>query len=399
MNASIRTILSDRDFLRRTEILTILEAICQRLELTATQFDRAKVAYGAVGEWLSRGQHPLLVAAMIDLHGSGALGTSVRPICKAEFDVDLTCFLATAPATLAPAEAKWLVGDRLKEHAGYAKILEPKKRCWRLNYAGDFHLDISPTIANPRCSSGGQLVPDRDLRAWHPTNPPGYLDLFRRRAALQPRLWVFKADRQVEAQVAPFPEQQVVKGILRRTVQLLKRHRDVHFLAIPGEVAPISIVITTLAMRAYEACVLKRTFADELEVMVEVIRMMPAFIERYYDRSGREHYAIWNETTSGENFAERWNSEPQRVKAFYAWHAKALADFEALRDAVGEDTIAKRLREPFGDHVVNPVIDARTKAISSARTSDRLLVAPAVGLTLTPSAPATAVPKNVFFGD
>ena len=323
----------------------------------------------------------------------------VKPIGRNEFDVDLIAFLATAPASLPPAEAKRLVGDRLREHGFYATILEPKKRCWRLNYAGDFHLDISPTIANPRCLNGGQLVPDRDLRGWHPTNPRGYRNLFHSRAELKPTLLRRKMDRQVEATVEPYPAQQTIKGILRRTVQLLKRHRDVHFLEIPGEVAPISIIITTLAMRAYEACVLRRPFADELEVLIETIRAMPASIERRLER-GREEYAIWNETATGENFAERWNSERERALAFYAWHAKALRDFEALRDAVGEDTVARRLQEALGNGgVVRRVMADRTNDIASARGSGRLLVAPAVGLTLTPSAHAMPVPTNIFYGD
>ncbi|WP_192849683.1 hypothetical protein [Phaeobacter porticola] len=48
------------------------------------------------------------------------------------------------------------------------------------------------------------------------------------------------------ASVEPFPIRQSVKGILRRAVQLLKRHRDQHFLEIAEEVAPISMIITTL---------------------------------------------------------------------------------------------------------------------------------------------------------
>ena len=50
-----------------------------------------------------------------------------------------------------------------------------------------------------------------------------------------------------------------------------------------------------------------------------------------------------NETTIGENFAERWNTEPARVPAFYGWHAKALADFEAVAQLEGLDVITKRL--------------------------------------------------------
>ena len=136
------------------------------------------------------------------------------------------------------------------------------------------------------------------------------------------------------ATTEPFPVRQSVKGILRRTVQLLKRHRDLEFLHVQEEIAPISIIITTLAMRSYEMCVRRHVFADELQVLIDTIRLMPVFIERPLV-NGRQIYAVWNETTEGESFAERWNEEPARVEAFYKWHSKALADFESLRDLVG----------------------------------------------------------------
>ena len=31
-------------------------------------------------------------------------------------------------------------------------------RCWRLSYANEFHMDITPSIPNPNCRFGGELV-------------------------------------------------------------------------------------------------------------------------------------------------------------------------------------------------------------------------------------------------
>jgi hypothetical protein len=46
------------------------------------------------------------------------------------------------------------------------------------NYAGEFHLDITPSIPNPGCPKGGVLVPDKAQQAWTPSNPKGYKTLF-----------------------------------------------------------------------------------------------------------------------------------------------------------------------------------------------------------------------------
>ena len=385
--------------LRKAEVYSLLDQICQALELTAAQLEAARTSYEAVAEWLSGSDNPLLKWIDIYAHGSTGLGTTVKPIGREDFDVDLICKVLRFTADRPPAELKRIVGDRLKENARYAAMLEEKKRCWRLNYAREYHLDISPTINNAKCANGGELVPDKKLREFKPTNPKGYKALFERRAALIPTLRMQKAlAAEDRAAVEPFPVHGTAKGILRRLVQILKRHRDVHFLEVVEEIAPISIIITTLAAQSYEYCVKSFVFDSELDVLIATIRLMPHFIDKPVV-NGRRIYVVANETTVGENFAERWNTEPARAAAFYEWHAKALADFEALPDLQGIDVIGKSLEGSLGSSVVRKVIDARTDSISQARTAKKLYVAPTVGLTLSSAANATPVRSNTFFGD
>ncbi|MGS4884956.1 nucleotidyltransferase domain-containing protein [Roseibium sp. MB-4] len=400
MNQHSRQKLDENSLARRSNVFGMLEEICQDLELTQTQFERAKKSYETVGEWLAGSDDPLLKNIQVYLQGSGALGTSTKPIGRAEFDVDLIGLAKGISTEIEPAKLKKAIGDRLLENGNYKKILEEKKRCWRLNYAGDFHLDISPTISNPVCQNGGELVPDRKLKTWHPTNPQAYKKLFERRAALQPHLFasLVAKQRMDEANVQPFPERKEHKDVLRRTVQLLKRHRDHHFLDVQAEIAPISVVITTLAMQSYEYCVKNFMFDDELQVLIDTIRLMPHFIGRSY-KNGKVVYEIWNETTDGENFAERWNTEPERVKAFFEWHEKALNDFEALRDVIGLDTVVTGMQKSFGKEVVGRVLAARTEKVSSARKSSGLYVVPAIGLSTEIASAATPVRQNDFFGD
>ncbi|MEM5542692.1 nucleotidyltransferase [Sulfitobacter sp. AS92] len=399
MNQVFRPTLNDTAIQRRAQVFTILEEICQDLEWTQSQFERARTSYEAVADWLAGSSDPLLASLHVYLHGSGALGTSIKPIGRDEFDVDLISFISGLGPEVAPGRLKAAVGARLREHSYYATILDEKKRCWRLDYAGEFHLDISPTIANPRCFNGGEFVPDRIMRNWHATNPRAYRALFDKRAELMPRMTQsIIAMQKDSASVEPFPIRQSVKGILRRTVQLLKRHRDQHFLETVEEVAPISVVITTLAMKSYEMCVQRHVFADELEVLVDTIRLMPLFIERPLE-NGRQIYAVWNETTQGENFAERWNDEPARVNAFYEWHAKALADFEALRDLVGLDTIVGTMKDSLGDKLVARTMNRRMETLGDSRKSGSLVLGAGIGLTTQKAAASTPVPKNDFFGD
>ena len=401
MNQMLRQPLTDSDIRRRTQIFTILDEIGEDLDLTETQFDRARQSYGAVGDWLSGSTDPLLVSVLVYLHGSSALGTAVKPIGRREFDVDLICFCAGISSGISPAALKAAVGNRLKEHATYVRLLEEKKRCWRLNYAGDFHLDLSPTIANTACINRGELVPDRALKEWHPTNPRAYKTLFdegnpvsdEMTSRTPPSAPIWERSSLVRAFRWLFSGR-----ILRRIVQLLKRHRDVFYENNTQDVAPISVIITTLAMQSYAYCVRKHVFQDEMDLLVETIRMMPHFIDRPIV-DGRRGYAILNETTNGENFADNWNKDVRRAPAFYAWHAQALSDFEALRDAVGQDRLSLNMERSFGSGVTGRVLGNRVDAVSDGRKSGLLSVAPLIGLTTSKVAASTIVPANTFFGD
>jgi hypothetical protein len=395
-----RTPPSDHTLKRKSEAYSFLEEICQDLELTEAQNDSAKTSYESVGGWISKSSNPILKRISIYVHGSTALGTTVRPWGREDFDVDLICHVPDYSHSESPATLKAIIGERLREHARYSLMLEEKKRCWRLNYAREFHLDISPTIPNPECSNQGVLVPDKKAKDWKPTNPTGYRVWFEQRAALQPQFRFRKAEAMdaVANAVAPFPSRATRRGILRRVVQLLKRHRDVMFFDIEADIAPISIIITTLAAKSYEFCVTKFSFDTELDVLVDTIRMMPHFINKIAIE-GKIHYVVENETTAGENFAERWNLEPRRIAAFYQWHEKALQDFSALAELEGLDLITKGMANSLGEEPVRHVMDARTEKISAARASGKLYVAPAVGLITSSEAHATPVRSNTFFGD
>ena len=75
--------------LRKAELFGVLERLCERLEPSSTQADRAKTSYEAVGQWLADAEDDWLASSRIYLQGSTALGTTVKPIGQNEHDVDL----------------------------------------------------------------------------------------------------------------------------------------------------------------------------------------------------------------------------------------------------------------------------------------------------------------------
>lgn len=392
---------SDRMLLRKNGTVGMLERLCAVLEPTDTQMKIAKDRYEAVGLWLADASEYLFSTARISPQGSFALGTAVKPLSGLEYDVDLLCRFTAFAGRLGPADLKQILGTRIHENRDYRVILHEMPRCWRLDYAGEFHMDITPSIPNATCPNGGELVPDKKLRAWKATNPSGYIKLFEKRAALVPTMRLLKSFTAMDShgRVDPFPEYTGFKGILRRIVQLLKRHRDIYFENTDESLRPISVILTTLAAQAYEFCVGKYVFDSEFDVMLAVVRAMPYFIETY-SMFGKPHWLIANETTEGENFAEKWNLHPERAAAFFEWHGRIIADVEHLAELEGSDRVTKSLTQAFGSQPVKQVVTAMAEEVNAARRDRTLAVAPKIGIVtgVTTSQRATSVRTNTFFG-
>lgn len=382
---------------KKTQAAQTLELICQALELSQTQYDTAKSRYEAVGKWLSGSDGAALRASEIYPQGSVSLGTTVKPLEADEFDVDLVCRIPFVAPHTPPSALKQLIGNRLRASGHYKDILEEKPRCWRINYANEFHLDITPSVPNAACTNGGELVPDKKLKEWKPSNPRGYRSWFEERALIVPRVQSRElAFMEARAAVEEFPKQARRKGLLRRAVQIIKRHRDMWACTREAGVAPISIILTTLAAKSYVHCAGNFSYETEYDLLVDIVRYMPNFIENNMV-NGREHYFIWNDTTAGENFAEKWNQDERLVRAFYAWQLQATTDLENLPSLSGLDQVRSALSSSFGDSVVSKVMGELTASISAARTTGALGIVPRSGLSAT-GAGRIVVPSNTFFG-
>jgi hypothetical protein len=253
---------------------------------------------------------------------------------------------------------KELVGDRLEQRPDLRSILKESRRCWNLNYAEHFHMDVLPSLPNIERKPTGILLTDTDLVRWQKSNPIAYADWFRERMRVvfeQGRIDLAKA---LKADVAEVPEWQV-KTPLQRVVQLLKRHRDIYF-AEDQEHKPISIIITTLAAQAYG------NQPDLHDGLVAVLDGMASFIER---KNGR--YIVSNPVEPDENFADKWNEKPALPVAFFKWLERAHLDFVsavqgktlneaavALSSVVGTGTmgaVAKSLGIPLNTVIPVPV--------------------------------------------
>lgn len=360
----------------------ILAEICRALQLTHTQYEDARQKYEAVGVWLKK-PGTLLAPGdpLIFPQGSVATKTTTRPWGRdwgqQEFDVDLVCQLRleiTDPMVLYNR-----VGERLGEHAYYRTILQPMKRCWRLNYAGDIHLDILP--ARPDRSKPGNaiLVPDRKLNDWSPSNPRDYATWFNREAERVKGI----AGRKTE----PLPDNDPAeeRPPLNRAVQLLKRRRDVYFQG--DDDAPRSIVLTTLSGKHY---------GGEESVMDTLICILDRIAAEIAATPGI--MAVRNPTNAAEDFAEAWRDNEMGYHRFVRFIHEFRRELQRLVSKPVADGLADDLNTLFGEEPTKNAMASFARRMEKARAERTLRFAPAVGLTIARER-TRPVPRNTFFGD
>jgi hypothetical protein len=365
---------------RQAQLDSLLELICLALQLTQTQYDDAKRKYEAVGAWLSTEGSPLRpLAPDIYPQGSMRLGTTNRPWRGEEYDLDLVCQLhgcGYAP----PLSVYEAVGQRMASNERYRQILERKKRCLRLNYAGNFHLDILP--ACPDAPRGGTCVkvPDCHLECWSPSNPVGFAEWFFAKCKIIGDLAMGDVRQAVRPLPSPLPSE--YKFPLQRIVQLMKRHRDSFFDGNAD--AARSVVLTTLAAESYRGeQSLIQGLASIVGAIVRKVESCPGIL------------TVLNPTNPHENFADSWTTESYAQFKAYLYNFSRHLD--KLLRGEGLDIVKGGLGDLFGGGAAAQAINAYGLTVQDLRERNQLRLAPR-SATLTTASVGLAIPRNNFFG-
>lgn len=377
----------------------ILKKMLAELEIPESAYEKAVSRYKDIGDWFGRNESSL---NQFDPHvfpqGSFRLGTVIKPINgNEEYDLDLSCKLrkGITKSSHTQEQVKKLVGEELKVYRSARNIhekLEEKHRCWRLNYQDvlNFHADIVPAIpedqqrrfqlseairkseTNPFESAAETTVAitdDRDPNFrnissnWKISNPEGYALWVEGRMRNQSRMTLLE-----KAQVDEVPTYKK-KTPLQQSIQLLKRHRDSMFKNNP-DAKPISVIITTLAARAYNG------ETDLATALTNILDKMGTFVRSSAPR-------VPNPTDPAEDFADRWGMEKYKTlnleKNFWGWLQQAKADFSFLETSSDARQIVAKAKDRFA------VSLNESELIKS--------------LGLTPSSPQASAPKVQVISD
>ena len=160
------------------------------------------------------------------------------------------------------------------------------------------------------------------------SNPRGFAKWFegRTRAAAEVRLRQL-VEKRFYASVEDVPPYEW-KTPLQRSIQLLKRHRDVMFRNAPGT-GPISMIITNLAAHSYHG------EADVLSALTNIVERMPQYVRPTAPR-------VPNPADPVEDYADKWAKNPLLEANFWSWHAQVTADIARLSSVVASPVSARR---------------------------------------------------------
>lgn len=388
-----------------------IEALVEELAVDETRYEQAETSYKSVGSWLNRDNSTLTAYdPTVYVQGSFALGTVIKPLhSREEYDIDAVCeLIRLGKGQVTQAELKEMVRVELelyRRSQSMTKPLEESRRCWTLRYAdgAQFHMDVVPAVPNGADTRQLLLDAQRDAsRAntaiaitdnehdhyrrhsadWPRSNPKGYLDWFRSWMTV-----ILNEQKEILAKrmrdsVDDIPDYRV-RTPLQSSIMLLKRHRDMMYEKDEINCAPISIILTTLSAHAYNG---ERDIADALYSIL-------GNMDRFVFRDDRRRAIIPNPADPLENFADKWEDNPEREQAFYAWLEQARADFAAVARQSSVKDMSKSLSDHMGTELAESAA-SRASGNSGSLLRGASAAAPAAAASTPSFANTPSVPSK-----
>ncbi|MCC6579433.1 MAG: nucleotidyltransferase [Phycisphaeraceae bacterium] len=362
-----------------------LDQVASEIDIPPGKYQDAVDRYQAVGRWLQDGDYAGCSAELsIYPQGSFRLGTVVRPIrdgIEASYDIDLVCEVPLRKGLTVPKSVKFMVGERLRENGTYKRLLDPEgRRCWTLEYAEQdgvgFHLDVLPAVPDARGLLDTAIAITNKTRAgyfWSASNPRGYGAWFDGKNAaaftqvlLEQKQSIQRRAPHIYASIDAVPDQ-LVRTPLQRSIQLMKRHRDLRFNHHERiDYAPISIIITTLAAHLYAN---ETDLYSTLSGIVNKLQAHATLVEgkaidpsmatmRLIQRRPDGTWYIGNPVNPDENFAERWHEDNDaRARAFFSWVGALQEDLVNILGETNPRFFKERLNRALGAAIVSKNID------------------------------------------
>lgn len=314
--------------LQREELLA---RIAQELQLDKTRLERMETAYNAVAELLKK-DDDFFNDLEIEVYAQGSkrIGTTVKPINDEDFDLDVVLHIYDIYHRYSPDQIYNALVKALEKDSYYKTIMEKKKRCVRLNYKSDFHMDILPACMPTYFEKERIAIPEKMLSSWSSGNPKGFSEWFLRisNSVQEPMLRAY-AQILLEAKVEsePLPDELYLKTPLQRAVQLIKRYRDLYYQNRQFPVS--SVVITTLVAHFYNG---ENSIFETIDNVMH--KMKNGYLEAV---KSNIRFKVLNPVNPEEDFADSWTE--QHYHSFYAFVSDFYSKWQNVKTSfeMGKD--------------------------------------------------------------
>ena len=396
---------------------TLLADIAIRIQLSQTNYDKAVARYEALSEWIERDGSPLAGrVALFYPQGSMAIGAAIASrVTNDEFDLDVVAQL-DLPAGIAPGRVLDLLFLAINGEPGsrYHGKVRRRTRCVTVEYADNMHVDVTPAVRR----SG---TPERESWIFHhrkeaPTepsfpcvaNPYGFAEWFKDvtprehqfAEAFMARAVEYERALLVEAaESEPVPQQEPVFQKSRAVIvlQLLKRWRNVQYMARSGRQPPSIMIARLVAENA------NRTHNLSHELLHQARSMLSVFEQS--QRSGSLVH-LKNPVCDMDVLTDRWPGSFPNQAIFIHDLQHLVTRVERLTGGCDLAEMRRIMVELFGE---TPTADAfgdfnrsfgndvRGGRSRHERSTGRVVLPSAAAGATFPSV-ACSTPKHTFYG-
>jgi hypothetical protein len=281
----------------------------QDVQLDNARVGRIRAAAVRLAEFCNSDAGIRQYAPHVFFQGSYANDTAVKPAdARREYDVDMVV-LMSLPTSNAADVLDWFA-DRLRQDADYrARLFPPKDKCVRLNYAGDFHVDIVP--AHRLATNNDRIqIPSR-RSGWLYSHPKAFT------------AWCESQETRT-------------KRDFNRCVKMMKRWRDI---TTDARTAVTSIVFTTLLGSRVPT---PMPANPDAQVIVQTLTPLTQYLD-----SKPLKPVVANPSMTSEDLAATWS---QANYELFRRHMRRATERARQAYSAGSEAEAVRLwRTLFGD--------------------------------------------------
>ena len=395
----------------------LLADIAIRIQLSQTNYDKAVARYKALSYQIERDGSPL--AGIVDLfypQGSMAIRAVIASrVTNDEFDLDVVAQL-DLPGGTAPEQVLDLLFLAINGEPGsrYHGKVRRRTRCVTVEYADNMHIDVTPAVRRP-----GTL--ERESWIFHhrtetPTepglrcvaNPYGFAEWFKDvtpldhqfAEAFMARTAAYERSLLVEAaESEPVPPQEPVSRKSRAAIvlQLLKRWRNVQYMARSGRQPPSIMIAKLVAENA------NRTHNLSHELLHQARSMLSVFEQSQRNSS---LVLLKNPVCDADVLTDRWPGSLPNQAIFIRDLQHLVTKSERLTAGCDLAEMQKIMAELFGETPTTDAFgdfnrrmgnDVRGGRSRHQRGTGRIVLPSAAAGAVSPSI-ACSTPKHTFHG-